>query len=501
MPTILQKLGLACFLMVVCGACYEDLGSYDYHDVNAVTISDLDSAYSVVMFNELSIDPTLTFTEADADDLSRYTFEWFVVDLTNTTLGERNTLSTEKTLAVSINLAPATYDAYFVVVDTETDVEFVTSFSLTVETEIAQGWMVLTDVSGEARLDMVSYFDGAYGVINDVLGYASSSLTLSGEPVNVTCVPRGTDFYGIYISTTGNGTTRIHPETFDWETTYQVSYEMVDLSLPEDFLAETFTPVYTTSKLTTTNTCFAYNDGNIYWGSSYFYAVPLNIAEDEASTFHASKYLARIYSDGYVFDEDNRRILHQQSNAYSLDELEEGDYFDFNDIGMDLVFMAPNWYNDGVIFAIFKDPSSGDYYSAVWGYDAANQTHYGVMDATDIDQATHFGMSAEYGYIFYSVGGKLYEYDFSLNTSYLMLDVGSNQISYMSCGSYFALGSKTSHVDDQNKVIVGIYDPTGTAGSNGTLEVYSVQPVHGALELEQHYEGLGKIVDVSYRQR
>jgi hypothetical protein len=59
----------------------------------------------------------------------------------------------------------------------------------------------------------------------------------------------------------------------------------------------------------------------------------------------------------------------------------------------------------------------------------------------------------------------------------------------------------TLYAQWQRWLSVGYYDPSGTEGSNGTLEQYSVVDAHDPLVLQRSWTGFGKITSISYRER
>ena len=60
-------------------ACYDDKGSYDYHDICEVNIEGVESVYETVYRESvLEIDPTVTVTEGNIGDTTRFAYEWRV---------------------------------------------------------------------------------------------------------------------------------------------------------------------------------------------------------------------------------------------------------------------------------------------------------------------------------------------------------------------------------------------------------------------------------------
>jgi hypothetical protein len=157
-------------------------------------------------------------------------------------------------------------------------------------------------------------------------------------------------------------------------------------------------------------------------------------------------------------------------------------------------------------YAILKDPVTSKYYMLRFVLGAA-QNYFQEITGTDITNATNFAVSPDLGYLFYSVGSKVYEYDLSLQQSFLMLDKGNAQVSYLSflhIYDRYGLAGMTKNANYfswSTQLTVGSYDPSGTAGSNGTLEQYTVEPVNGQIQRTVQWTGFGKIVSIGYRSR
>ncbi|MGY0035191.1 hypothetical protein [Pedobacter sp. NJ-S-72] len=164
---------------------------------------------------------------------------------------------------------------------------------------------------------------------------------------------------------------------------------------------------------------------------------------------------------------------------------------------MDLLHMDWVKFNGGEVFAILKDPNSSKKYLARFNSKTNSQSYYAEITGTDFAQAEQYAVSPDMGYLFYTVGSKVYEYDMSLKTTSLMLDKGSSKISLLK----FQVYKSYRKYKDGNKLIVCSYDPAGTEGANGKMEQFIVPPLNGGLQLFQSYTGMGKIQSINYRER
>ncbi|MEL4308615.1 PKD-like family lipoprotein [Joostella sp. CR20] len=474
-------------VLVFVSSCTKDLGNYDYKEINEVQISGIDTTYTALLGEPFAITPELNFTKSTNGDDSQYTYEWIAF---NTDLGLlsddiKKDLAITKNLDLeSLTIPPGTYKVYYRVTDTQTEVQWSKSFMLVVSSSIQRGWIVLNDDQGKARLDMVSIIDTVYQPIHDVLDYTGSALKLEGEPLNVACYSYDPQFYGVYVNTTGNGTTKIDPLTFDWEDTYRLSYEMLT-NVPTDFGADFVQPIRGGES-------FVYKDGDVYYYYRPFsirYGVPINYIEGEEKPFKASPFIGTGYIN-ILYDVDNQRFVRFLQRGSSSLEMPNHNRFDYN-TGKDLVFMTQTPYNRGEVFAILKDPADAKLYLARIRSDRAiGQRYYDEIpeeSAQLMSQATQFAISPDYGYIFYNVGGKIYEYDFNLKTSKLMIDKGSDQITVLQFEQYSPFSKD---------LIVASCDANG---ANGKMELYTVPPVNGDLELNLSFDGFAKIVSIAFK--
>ncbi|RAV28942.1 PKD-like family lipoprotein [Sinomicrobium soli] len=479
-------------------SCAEDLGNYDYIGINEVHFNGFEEQYTAYSGDPFSITPELTFTEDTAgDDEARYTYEWVAFRGGGALpMDQRHELAYTRDLDMdAIALVPGEYELRYKVTDTETGVFWEQLADLHIVTSIYEGWMVLGAVDGTARLDMISKIEGEYTPLYDVLYRSGSALTLEGTPVNVLCYDYDQQFYGIYVTTEGNGTTKIHPETFDWNIEYSLSFEMM-ANVPTDFGADFIQPMGNGHE------SMMYKDGDLYYyyrTYQYRYDLPINVMQGETTTFKAAPFIgvgANTLGITLLYDDTHKRFVRQMPYTKGVSVMPEGTLFDYN-TGKDLLYMQRTEYNEGEVFALLKDPSGNRVYLARMssGVYNINQVYYEEVPeaiAADMAAADHFAINPDFGYIFYTVGNKVYEYNFSAKSSKLMLDKGTEEITLLKFDKT-APGSSGENL--RNKLVVCSYDTTGT------MELYTVPPVQGDLILEESYSGFGKIVSVAYRPR
>lgn len=479
-------------LMGSFSGCKKDLGNYDYQAINEVSFGGIEKSYTAEIGKQFVINPVLKFTKDN--DTTQYTYEWYALNKDYSVLpkDQRKNLAKTKNLNLKIAIASGQYQVFYNVKDKKTGITFTISFDLLVNSEVYEGWIVLNDINGTARLDMVNQ---NLNVIKDVLKSTGSNLVLTGKPLDVYCYPWDPSSYGIYV-TTDRLTTKIDPETFSWKNTLSIAYEFAS-NVPSDLHVDFI-------KAADEEVSYAYTQGNYYY---YFYtwsinySVPINIVRGENKVFPASPFMATV-SSGYppgaiLFDKERQRFVRHVNGESSCALMPDQPLFNYNKTGMDLVFMDNTTYNGGEAFAILKNPLTFKYYLArINPDDGYKQNYYQEMLATDIGKAEQFAINPDFGYIFYNVGSKVYEYDMFQKRSKLMVDKGVDKISLMKFQQVFMRSTK----DVSNKLVVCSYNP-GSPAESGKMELYNVPNLNADLSLTASYTGFGKIVSVSYRER
>ena len=492
------KLILALLITVVLSSCLEDEGNYDYKDINEVVFNGIEDEYALLRFDDFKISPEITFTE-DPGNVNDYSYRWVAVKIKASSTEEDNVteLATTKDLDIKLELLPGDYTIHYFITDNSTNVEWQTKSTLRVANAIFEGWLLLSTVGSEPRLDMIPFIDGEFlAPKQDVLSFVGSELTLQGTPGFVYFNRSAKPFEGIYVSTSGNGTTKLEPDTFGWNIAYNLSQEF-DTDQPEDLEVDS---------MYANGSGFSYvvKDGNVYLYFRIFnfnYSTPIN--RIGGVNFEASSMIGR-GSGGYstiLYDNTNKRFV--QTQYGTTGEITANETLFNYTTGKDLVYMIGNDYNalsGDAIFAILNDPNDGKNYLALFSSRDFVQSYYGEILATDFDQATGYAISPDFGYLFYAVGSKVYQYDFSLGTTKLMLDKGSEEITLIKFHDIFTYW-KPEYSDINKKLIVCSYDASGIEGENGTMEIYTVPPVNGQIVLEERYTGFGKIESITYRER
>lgn len=134
--------------------CVSDEGNYIYQTLNEVKITDMQTSFEVLSkIDKLQIQPVVSGTLTGEDD-SKFEYEWYVC-------GDRHkhtTISKEKNLDWLVDLPAGSHYIYFVVKDKTTGMDKRQSVSVNVKTPYSTGFLILGDLPGENKmgLDMLT---------------------------------------------------------------------------------------------------------------------------------------------------------------------------------------------------------------------------------------------------------------------------------------------------------------------------------------------------------
>lgn len=485
-------------VLLLSWSCANDEGTYNYKDINEIKATGIDEEYTAYNGDNFTIKPNLNPTMDDGTDPDRYTYQWVALNPAKLANEAKTIISTTKNLDGILKLPPAKYYVYYFVKDKVTGVTWQHEyFTLNVVSSIYQGWMIIGDVNGKARLDMVSIIPNVATprIITDVLDASGSALKLAGKAVNVECFnqPFVTPLmYGIYVTASESGTARIDQDSFSWVPSQNIAYETVGGALPSNFGVDFMKPSGTGEN-------FLYSKGDIYFYFRIYqvkYGLPQNKVDTETKTFYAAPFIAENQGSlgtPVFYDRDARRFIRYSPTKSTCSVMPpvvgSPTVLDWNNTNCDLVYMTSTTFNQGENFAVLKNITTGKYHLLRFNTELAQVYYKEILNAPDFDKATKFAVSPDSGYLFYAVGGKLYEYDNGTQSAKLMLDKGSEEITFIDFNS-------RSPQEFRQKLIVGSYN-----GTVGKMELFTVPPVNGALQLNTTYNGLCKIVDVAYRSR
>lgn len=532
---------VAAFLMMICSGCYKDLGNYDYKKVNELQIDSLPNTIYVNQFDSLALTPVIKMTmdQANLDDTARFAYRWIigqrdsVNDLTAAVV-----IGTTRVLAAKILVPVGRYGLYLEIRDQKTNQVFLQhTNNLVIGSGTYEGWLVLSDVKGNAQLDMVAYNNGTANIVHNLLEQSTDlPKPLKG--------PRKIAFYYTYtynavpalfhepkLSTADRSWVYLTTDQGTWKMRGDYMYTNNRWNVRNEFLvppdSATFIPAFvgTGEGSGALETCYLYDGkGNFYERNAYnYYVNNMNQVTGEGD-FKAAPFLGR--AAGYswseftvLFDVNKKRFLRsfpEDGNCSSIPAPAGTPLFDFDNVGMDLVWMK-SMDNLNLTYALMRDPAGAYWLLTFDARATVTQNTMTKITAPEIDKATLFTVDKNYGTLFYSAGTKVYAVhkDFP-SQYYLVYDAGNRKISWLDQHQFTGgRGVYNGDINDipnttnlppykANWLGIATYDPANPDMGTGTVSFYFAQDFlvnHAALVKKDEFTGFGKIVSMSYRER
>lgn len=132
-------------MVVLSVSCYEDKGNYDYHPINEVTISGIAEAYEIERWDTLKIPVVL---KNSLNDHAELIYSWY--------LGDKKIAETQN-LEYIVSDKAKVYSARLEVKEPAQDsVRFFADFKVTVQSQYAQGLLLLSDCDGQPEVSFMS---------------------------------------------------------------------------------------------------------------------------------------------------------------------------------------------------------------------------------------------------------------------------------------------------------------------------------------------------------
>lgn len=524
------KTGLAFLLGSVLCSCYKDLGNYDYHEINEVTIGKKgfdDTTYVLKSFiDTLRIQP-----EVEASMLQHpenYEYRWIAVG-DRFKLGGTWEIGQEKDLIYPLNLPEQDYTLYFRVKDKSTQVVYTRVAVLSLKTVFSTGWLVLgEDDNGKAQLDMLAIVGRDTLLMKDIL--AEAGLPELGKPTSLFIPIPNMAEDNIQVGT-DNGTYKLDPDKLMPIADSHLKYSFFDVSSAGPCVLQDASQLY----------MFRVEiiDGKLYYdrdritGKYARIGNPSNHYKGEYKLFkigdkvgYSLSSSGRMLTAVVCYDDDNKRFVYQgggMSNGIVgyCDSIADA-YASASDLyfswrtGQDFVTTI-NSRKAGISnYTILKNPgaSSPDGYY-LYGYNILN-TGLGfsfekkfkkkqLTKADEIDKAEFFASSVNNSVIFYTVGSCLYGYNYNTDKSKKLLDFagedskdGKKEV--ITCLWY---DQDPINMFPEDEIWLGVYDPTQPASTGGRLVGYTVENNPNDMVVKEipgsSKAGFCKIVSIGYK--
>ena len=405
---------ISLFLAGVLNSCYEDKGNYNYNWVQDIDLTDVLKDTTVgrgnVLYLEVDLKKQVLGTEGKTEvaNPEDYTFEWKVIT------GDGGiVLSTEKDLNETILLASGvSYQVNYTVTEKKTGVSWISNFKLSVVEGIKGGFIFMTE-DADRKVDIEIYADDTEGNKVHQTGLLSGSgfPYLSGGANSI--VYTNVKNWGgkrLWVAT-GEATGWLNMPDFSWEeknmlrmimlTPQPVSYTMRSMY----FLSDQFMYFFTA-------------EGNVHLLTSRS-ILSGDITYVNNKKFEAAPYYGGSYRDAAIlFDQDRKRFV-----SYAMESggfVTESCYDISDDSAVpnsDLLYMQQ--VNNAGTVAIVKD-EDGKYQRCQFSIvkNQASGTSEGHLEqmeelkgnAAMIESAEYMVIDRMNGFLYFSIGDKLYTY-------------------------------------------------------------------------------------------
>lgn len=440
----MKRIYFLLFLALGMASCVDDEGNYSYTDLNEIAIDNIKDSYNVLsMIDRLQISPDITDTYGH--DLSNYSFKWQICSgsLASTGYHKHTVIGEQKDLDWSVDLDPGSYMMYFIITDRSTGIESINLISLSVSHPATRGFLILGEIPDQQRVavDMLSIpAEMDTIIVEDAI--RQSDLSNLHKPE-----------YFVYSGYHYNGHTS-HVQTL-WLMSDDKAYRYetdANLNFMGEFndlgLFDTDLEVKRPAKLidmfphqgvggrNLSGSVRGYmTEDMIIVGQvtqAEYFITPVNLySTSSTELFRPAPYAFYDVTNSYTayvfYDTDKKQFCHLDSKYgfptnCTIIKDRESDVWSWQtgEEGRDLIYGEnPRASRYQTSYAIMKD-ANDDFF--IYGFKVVsnasgsfNKTLYTVDKsvATDFDKAERYMFSPLRTSVFYTVGSRLYQYDFS----------------------------------------------------------------------------------------
>ena len=527
-------------LMLAAVGCYDDKGSYDYAEIPAISIEDIEPSYTCLRNADLlEITPKITSsTEGEiAADNPNYEYScrigkprgqgqfddsqmWHVINPDST-----------QAFTWLPNEDTGEYICVYTVRDKRTDVATNYQFGLQITSSTYEGWLVLSSDGADerARLDMVSVIDeNRIQVLPDLL--ANNELVSSLHHPTQIMFDRSvysSRLFTIYLLTEEGGYKLNTDELTTTAADEVVAGEFL-MDIGDDEPIRICRIAY---NINNNQTSYAYfsatgyltvtKNGDLYFKdvhtTVFSYEIPVNMsAEGNDGEYRVAPYVASgknrpgDTSAALLYDMDNKRFMgwdQDKDEGRTCFELTDTEgKFSFN-TGKDFVYMEGTHFSNNTVYAILQDAAGNRslYGVNLSGSQFTKQDYIENVQAENFNQATSFAFHSQFQYMFYAYKDKLYTYNIGTQTPQQTINLPGEEITMVKFDLFKAPNNLDIPEDmrsQQYYLLVGSYK-TGASEDGGILRMYRFNNTTNQLEEVENrkFEGFGRIVDVTYRER
>ena len=488
-------------------SCYDDKGNYSYRAINEITVKH-DFFGDTVLRMYSFVDTLRVFPEISTTvnhDPDNYEYEWVAVG-GDPTIGGQYTLGKEKDLVYPITLPSQRYSVYFKIQDKSTGLTTISSLDLQLATLFSQGWLVLGEGDdGRAQLDMVSTGGEDTTLLKNIL--QEVDIQEWGKPTYVFVPPYRPAAALNYIHVgTDKGTYRLSTSTLLPIEGAHLKWSFYDVSAAGECVMTEAVQIMGYYRA-------ALVDGNLYYTElsgqqSCFFGPPSNHYKGDYDLFPVGDKIGYSVKERgqaiVLYNERDRRFVYQQSGygtpvGYCADMSDRvGDPFSWNP-GYEYVTTVNCHKGSGSTYTILRDGSDFYLYSyrISYNYGIIKQLMVKMDNVIDLDKAEFFGASNMLSVIYYTVGNKLYGYDFAGKKCELLKTFDGYEITLFL--------SDILVQTSRDYFYIALYDPSKPASTGGIIKKYKVvdDVDHIIIEEEKgsEWKNLCKVKSMAFKSR
>lgn len=464
-------------LVIHLTACVKDDSIVKSKELDNIEIAGIADSYSVSLDEVLSISPIVNTQFTSSADLD---YLWYAFN--QTTQNHADTISKEKNLAQTLQLAPGDYTLVLKVTDKTTGVFYKSNTNLRIVNDYTRGLLILSENDGQAD---IAFYNTDLGKFIENTYKKSNGESLGIDPVGVYYYPKRGNMPSeiLILCKDQRGGVVADPITFgkfrDIKDSFYVPLEGSGIINVEGYIARS------TSGLQD----YLVIDGQIYSRSANaaevlfrppllgvnYYSSPINFNTSSRPAF---------------YDELNGRFLAQPGTNALLSTFttkQSPEIIDPDQVNMHLLFAAQ--VSGSTFFTVFENKAKTSRYILKFLASSAAVTFRALSNyevtATNIMQATAFaGATTFQNYLFYAVGNRIYIYNVDTMEGDVLTTLG-NQVSI-------------NYMDLQGTELRIGYLNSALSGKKGGFMTYNITTVGGIKATETlKKEGFcDKIIDI-----
>ena len=525
-------------LLCLFTSCYSDLGNYDYHELESVSIdtanAGLQSEYAIMRFDTLVLSPKVYFEGKEVTDASQapLDYQWTIFSATsgsgaNTVV---DTIGHERVLNSVISRTGGNYYVQLVVTNRNDGIRQFFRIPVAVSEVFDGGWMVFYERADQPGYSDVALIYNPWTKLNVNYNryYTNLYETTNGEPLQghpIRCLDiavslvSGNNYVGLCTDYTLVGVSENGIEK-------ALEFNEFFHEAPET-MAPTWYGQHGSGVMSGQNSEILFNNNKIYTNTYSFsategrttrFGIPKmtddigQLAQWNAEVPHTLNYGIVVYDQtNHCF----RYAAYNSARLESFPEQEEGAVFDINNTGLELIM--GDW-GRGASMGVSLRPyeyllmsRGSERFLAVANFATTSPQDNNIavnmypLNALcpDITEATTLSASHVGNFIYYGAGNKVYTlaYDSQLPASVAWEAPSENE--QVTCvrimkyyhGTIYGYGM-VPRAD--NLVHIATWNPET---SQGRVYEYLINPASGILDTENHYEYPipGRVKDMAWK--